>query len=223
MFGAVDDTHYWFCLPTNYDSSQVLFLLHQLRSYLSTVVFAITNQHKEGSLLNLEALYNRYGSMVYNLALQYVQSIEDAEEITQDVFVAIHQSFGTFRQDSTVSTWIYQITVNKSLDFIKSKKRKKRFAFITDLFSDNQNNDFIAAIDFNHPGVQLEDKESLKQLFEHINSLPDKQKTALLLHKIEKLPQLEVARIMKMTPKAVESLVQRAKAGLAKKINTTEG
>lgn len=161
--------------------------------------------------------------MVYNLALQYVQNIEDAEEITQDVFMAVYRSLSTFREDSSYSTWIYQITINKSLDFIKAKKRKKRFGFLTALLGDDQNGEIKSPVEFNHPGVQMEDKESLKRLFEHINSLPDNQKTALILHKIEQLPQAEVARIMELSPKAVESLVQRAKTGLAKKRSNTEG
>lgn len=161
--------------------------------------------------------------MVYNLALQYVQNIEDAEEITQDVFVAIHRSMSTFREDSSFSTWIYQIAINKSLDFIKAKKRKKRFGIFTNLFSDEQNAELNMPVEFNHPGVQLEDKQALHLLFKQINSLPDNQKTALILHKIENLPQAEVARIMKLSPKAVESLVQRAKTGLTKKIKDSEG
>jgi RNA polymerase sigma-70 factor (ECF subfamily) len=72
--------------------------------------------------------------MVYNLALQYTQNIEDAEEVAQDVFVSIYNSIDKFQANSKLSTWIYRITINKSLDFIKAKKTKKRFAFITNLF-----------------------------------------------------------------------------------------
>ena len=173
--------------------------------------------------MNLEKLYKEFGNMVYNLALQYVQNIEDAEEITQDVFVAIHRSMNTFREESSLSTWIYQIAINKSLDFIKAKKRKKRFGIFTNLFSDEYSSELNIPVEFNHPGVQMEDKQALQLLFKQINSLPDNQKTALILHKIENLPQAEVARIMKLSPKAVESLVQRAKNGLTKKIKDSEG
>ena len=161
--------------------------------------------------------------MVYNLALHYVQNCEDAEEITQDVFVAIFQSFETFREQSAVSTWMYRITINKCLDFIKSKKRKKRFAFITTLFFEGSNELKHTISEFNHPGVQLEDKEAVKIIFKHINELPEAQKTALILHKIEQKTQVEVAEIMNLSPKAVESLVQRAKSNLTKKLNNTEG
>jgi RNA polymerase sigma-70 factor (ECF subfamily) len=73
------------------------------------------------------SLYNDYGKLVYNVALNYVQNIEDAEEITQDVFVKLHESLHRFNEKSSVKTWIYKITVNQSLDFIKHKNSKKRF------------------------------------------------------------------------------------------------
>jgi RNA polymerase sigma-70 factor (ECF subfamily) len=162
--------------------------------------------------------------MVYNLALNYVQNVEDAEEITQDVFVKVFQSLETFKQQSSYSTWIYRITINTSLDFIKTKRRQKRFAFFTSLFYEDSGELRYNPIDeFNHPGVLLEDKENLKILYRQINKLPDNQKTALILHKIHKKSQLEVAEIMGLSAKAIESLVQRAKSKLLNHLNKNEG
>ena len=171
---------------------------------------------------DFEQIYHANIKAVYNLALHYVQNIEDAQEISQDVFVSVHESFTGFRQDAALSTWIYRITINKSLDFIKAKKRKKRFAFLNSLFFDN------GAIkhdspNFNHPGVQMEQKESLKLIFDCINSLPDNQRTALILAKIEQKSQIEIAAIMNMNVKAIESLIHRAKQNLLKKLNQNEG
>lgn len=162
--------------------------------------------------------------MVYNLSLHYVQNVEDAQEITQDVFVIIYQSLDAFEEKSSLKTWIYRITINKSLDFIKARQRKKRFAFITSLFFDDSNDlKHNPTDEHNHPGVQLEDKEALAILFNHINQLPDNQKTALILHKIEQKSQVEVAEIMNLSPGAVESLIHRAKINLSKKITKSEG
>lgn len=173
--------------------------------------------------MQFEDLYNEHKKLVYNLALQYVQNIEDAEEITQDVFVSVYEKLDTFRQDSKHSTWLYRITINKSLDFIKARKRQKRFSFFTSLFNNETGEVKYHVSDFNHPGVMLEEKEQLKNLFLLINELPDNQKTALILMKIEEKSQIETAEIMNMTPKAVESLVQRAKSNLSKKLNPGEG
>jgi RNA polymerase sigma factor (sigma-70 family) len=167
--------------------------------------------------LNFEQFYNQYKSRVYNLALNYVQNIEDAQEITQDVFVTVHNSLNTFQEQSAMSTWMYRITINKCLDFLKAKQRKKRFAFITSLFFENSNDLKHTPIENNHPGILLENKEALEQLFKKINELPENQKTALILHKIEQKSQVEVAEIMNLSTKAVESLIQRAKTNLSKK------
>jgi RNA polymerase sigma factor (sigma-70 family) len=159
--------------------------------------------------------------MVFNLALNYVQNYEDAQEITQDVFVSVHQSLDTFRHKSNVSTWIYRIAINRSIDHIKAKKRKKRFGFITSLFGDDGANHEV--FHFDHPGIQLEQKEALSKIFGYINELPENQKTALLLSKTEQKSQAEVAEIMEISPKAAESLIQRAKTNLANKLKRNEG
>ena len=161
---------------------------------------------------DFELLYEKHSKKVYNLALQYVQNSDDAQEITQDVFLSIYQQREKLREESTISTWIYRITVNKSLDFIKAKKRKKRFALFSVFTAHNEPSHF------DHPGVILEHEEETKALFGHINGLPDNQKTALILQKIEGKTMTEVAEIMEITPKAVESLLQRAKINLIKKL-----
>ena len=168
--------------------------------------------------MDFEAFYIKNKNFVYNLALQYVQNIEEAQEITQDVFLKAHQKIHTFKGDATLETWLYRITINTSLDAIKAKKRKKRFA----IFSQNQD-ELNKYTNFNHPGVTLENKEALQQLFGLINKLPQTQKTALILIKIEGKSINQVAHILEKTPKAIESLLQRAKTQLKKHRNQTEG
>ena len=155
--------------------------------------------------------------------MQYLQNIEDTEEVTQDVFVTVHQQLDSFENKSSITTWIYRIAINKSLDFLKAKKAKKRFGFLTSIFGDNDGELRYDQPNFDHPGVLMEQKEELEILFKHINSLPDTQKTALILHKIEGKSQNEIAEIMETSPKAVESLVQRAKSNLKKRLNYNEG
>lgn len=173
--------------------------------------------------MNFEKLYVTHSSMVYNLALQYVQNIEDAQEITQDVFVAIHESMEGFNKHAQLSTWIYRITINKSLDFIKFRKRKKRFGFISALFFDDSNELKHDVPTFDHPGVLIENKEATELIFRYINGLSELQKTALILNKIEHKSQAEIAEIMNMSIKAIDSLIQRAKTNLQKKMKLNEG
>jgi RNA polymerase sigma-70 factor (ECF subfamily) len=160
---------------------------------------------------------------VYNLALQYVQNTADAEEITQDVFLSVHQSIERFQQNAKLSTWLYRITINKSLDYIKAKKRKKRLGIFSSLFFEDTGAIKHDIKSFDHPGVIMENKESVAVIFEHINDLPENQKTALILNKIEHKSLAEIGEIMELSSKAAESLIQRAKATLLKKMKQTEG
>ena len=161
----------------------------------------------------LRELYKLYSKMVYNLALSYVQNVEDAEEIVQDVFLKVHDRQNEFRGDSAVKTWIYRITVNTSLDYLKKQKAAKR-SFLQRLSGKSVEE----PAHFNHPGIQLEEKEAYGKLFGAINELPMQQKTALILLKIEGMSQAEAAEVMELSPKAVESLFQRAKASLSQKL-----
>lgn len=174
--------------------------------------------------IQLNELYREYGKMVYNLALQYVQNSDDAADITQDVFVKVYQHLHKFDATSaSYKTWIYRITINQSLDFIKLKKAKKRFGFITSLFHQESNEPLADIVHFNHPGVALEEKEMIQQLFAFINELPENQRTAIILARLDDRSQKEIAEIMQMTVKAVESLLQRAKQNLLKKMESVEG
>ena len=106
---------------------------------------------------------------------------------------------------------------------MKAKKRKKRFANLISFFSPQNENFSFEIPDFQHPGAELEQKEALQNIFQYINELPDNQKTALILLKIEAKSQQETAEIMSLSEKAVESLLQRAKSTLSKKIKNSEG
>lgn len=163
-------------------------------------------------------LYNQYHVLVYNVALHYLQNIEDAEEITQDVFVQLHQSLHSFQNNSTLKTWIYRITINKCLDFIKHKKSKKRFF----IFGNKSDSEFEMQkiSDFEHPGILLENKENAEVLFRVINELSENQKTAFVLSKIEGLSNPEIAAVMEVSVSSVESLVFRAKTTLKDKLST---
>jgi len=163
-------------------------------------------------------LYEEYKDMVYNLSLTYVQNAEDSEEITQDVFLKVYQHLNNFEKRASIKTWIYRITINKSLDFIKAQKAKKRFSFLSTLFKTDSVEIITKTSDFNHPGIQLENKEAVEKLFYLINKLPYNQKTALVLKVMESLSQKEIAKIMKLSEKAVESLLSRAKKNLNDKI-----
>ena len=149
--------------------------------------------------------------MVYNTALGIVQNEEDAEDITQEVFLKVYEGLKNFRQKSSISTWIYRITITTALDFEKQKKRHKRGGLLQRVFGSREADE---TPDFNHPGVTLDKKEDAAVLFLAIKKLPEKQRTAFLLHKIEGLTNSEIGEILTISLQAAESLQIRAKNNL---------
>jgi len=164
----------------------------------------------------LRKLYNSYSTKVFNTTISYTKNEQDAEELLQDVFVTVFNTANQFKFDASVSTWIYRITVNKSLDFLRKKNSQKRKGIFTSLYSKESGDKHLETADFVHPGIKLENAENAKILFRVIDALSENQKTAFILTLIEGLPQKEVAEIMGVSRKSVESLLQRAKANLRK-------
>jgi len=162
-------------------------------------------------------LVDQFRDRVFNTALGLLQQQEDAEDIAQEVFIQVYRSIQQFKGDSLLSTWIYRITVTKSLDHLRSKKRKKRFGFVRSLFGD-KDTPLVDPGDFNHPGIIQEKKEDAALLFRMVEQLPENQRTAFILNKVEDLSYREIADVLKTTESAVDSLLQRAKQNLRKKL-----
>jgi RNA polymerase sigma-70 factor, ECF subfamily len=174
--------------------------------------------------LHFETIYNEHKNTVFNICLHYVLNAEDAQDITQETFVKVYQKYDLYNAEvASLKTWICRITINNCLDFLKAKKSKKRFGFLSALFHTDSNEPIKDAIDINHPGIETEDKEALQNLLQIIYTLPGNQKTAIILTKIEDRPQKEVAEIMSISLKALESLLQRAKQTIQKKLIENEG
>jgi RNA polymerase sigma-70 factor (ECF subfamily) len=163
-------------------------------------------------------LVNEYREKVFNTAIGIIQDHASAEDIAQDVFVTVYKSILSFNENSSLSTWIYRITVNKCLDHLRAKNRQKSRGFLAMLFSAETGEPLHDKPDFHHPGIRLEQKEKAAYLFGAIETLPGNQKTVFILAHIEELPQKEIAEIMNMSVKGVESLLQRAKGNLRKKL-----
>ncbi len=161
-------------------------------------------------------VYDLLGKKIYNTCLNYLQNELDAEDCTQEVFVEVFRSAQNFKEDSSLSTWVYRIAINKCIDQLRSAKRKKRFAFLTALFNTNTGKELHLISNFDHPGIELEKKEDTDLLFKAIQLLPENQRAAFVLTQIEDHSQKEAAAILKITEKALESLVQRAKGNLRK-------
>jgi RNA polymerase sigma factor (sigma-70 family) len=174
---------------------------------------------QQGNETAFKELLQTYEVLVYNTTLSIVQNETVADDITQEVFIQVHQSISSFKGESKLSTWLYRIAITKSLDYLKYTKRKKRFAFIQSL-TGSRSEEEIHPPEFNHPGIVMEQKENAKALFMAMNKLSDNQRIAFTLHKLEALKHQEVAAVMQVSVQAVESLIARAKINLRKILKT---
>ena len=170
---------------------------------------------KQGDESAFKKIVETWQDMVYNTAIGILQNAEDAEDVAQEVFVQVYESIKGFKAESKLSTWLYRITVSKSLDHLRKKKRKKRFAYIQSIFGAN-NEMVVEKPDFHHPGVTLDNKERAAVLFGAINQLPPNQKIAFTLNKLEGLSYQEISEVMNTSISSVESLIHRAKNNLRK-------
>lgn len=170
---------------------------------------------KEGTNQAYGQLLDEYKQKVFGTCISFVPNQEDAEDIAQEVFIEVFNSVAKFKGDSKLSTWIYRISVNKSLEFIRKKNTKKRFGFMQSLMGNDTPIDKSSYFtEFNHPGIQLENKEQSEILFAAINKLPEAQRIVYTLNKIDDLSYQEVSDITEKSISSIESLLFRAKKNL---------
>lgn len=195
------------------ESSNIEYFILSKKSF---AIIVLESKQMIENQFHFEKLYHEYKKLVFNVALNYLQNIEDAEEITQDVFVKIYNSVDNFKQESSYKTWIYRITINQCLDYIKQKNSQKRF-FIFGKKSQNEQ-EYLTSSTFEHPGILMENKEEAAILFSVINTLTENQKTAFLLSKLDGMSNSEISEIMELSISSIESLVFRAKVTLQEKL-----
>jgi RNA polymerase sigma-70 factor, ECF subfamily len=167
----------------------------------------------------IQFLVNKYHKQVITTAYHFVHDMDDAEDLAQDVCLEILQSAGSFRGKSSLSTWIYRLTVNKSLNFIRKNRRKQLISQFESLFHKGTDKEGTAALI--EPAMydnSYDNNERKKILDDAINSLPENQKTAFILSKYEELSYKEITEVMNLSLASVESLLQRAKQNLQKKL-----
>lgn len=151
---------------------------------------------------------------VYRTALGFVHSVEDAEDVTQEVFLRAYKSRGSYRGEAAHATWLYRITIHVSIDFCKARKRRNLLQVGEEFFLSL----FQRRSEEEDPQRTLESKQEQESIRRAIDSLPEKQRTAFILTRYDDLPQKEVAEVMGISLRAVEQLLLRAKQNLQKEL-----
>lgn len=170
----------------------------------------IAQEIANGNHKVFEEFFDQYKLKVTNLCYGMLHNRDEAEDLVQEIFLEIYSSSGKFRGNSKLSTWLYRIAVNKTINHIRKNKIKNLFINIedkTNLFIEEERID-----------LTIEEREKVSELHKIIDKLPSKQKIALTLFIYDELPQKEIAEIMGCSVNSVEVLVFRAKQSIKKSI-----
>jgi len=166
----------------------------------------------------LQFLVDTYQRQVIKTAYYLVGDMAEAEDISQDTMMEVVRSISKFKGKSALSTWIYRITVNRSLNAVKRNKRRDLFTRIEMFFSGSGTVDRNVEDAFIQHENPVEKNENSAILYHAISMLPENQRIAFTLHKFEDLPYQEIASVMQVSLSSVESLIHRAKMNLQKRL-----
>ena len=162
----------------------------------------------EGDEAAFAELIRKYEDAVYSTVCRYVGDRTEAEDVAQEVFVKVWRHAGSFGGRSRFSTWLYRIVVNQCLSH-----RRKRQRLPEPLDSGMQENLQTEALE-----EEMERRHQLEAVRSAIDSLPPRQRLALILAKYEGRSYKEIAEIMGVSIPTVESLIHRARTTLRKKL-----
>jgi len=178
----------------------------------------IIEKIKRGDKDLLKELVDKYKDMVFNICFGFVKNKEDTEDITQDVFFTVYKNIKDFKFESKISTWIYRIAVNRSLNHIRKIKLSRIFNKISLKEESEDIEAEIPAAEDSSADFKVISKEKKNIISKALNGLPSNQRVAFTLCNIEGFTYEEIAEIMGCSISAVESRIHRAKMNLQKKL-----
>ncbi len=146
-------------------------------------------------------LYRLYSRAMYNTALRMVQNSHDAEDLLQSVFVEVFTKMDTFRFESSVGAWIKRITINKCINFLKSKKMMIQELTVSHDFAPE-------------PDPEHEPPLSVERIRQAVDQLPDGYRVVFSLYAFEGYDHEEISQILVITEATSKSQYSRAKAKL---------
>ena len=170
-----------------------------------------------GNRSAFDRLLLRHKDRVFSLCYRFLGDYQEAEDSSQDVFVKVYTSLKRFRFESSFSTWLYRIVFNTCMNKLNSLKY--RFAKGSVSLKDLENRREGAQEreirdDGPTPAMELERKERMELIQEAINSLPPRQKVAVILRDIQGLSYEEIADITGWNIGTIKSRIARARLGL---------
>lgn len=166
-------------------------------------------------------LVERYQSMVFHTCMGFLHDKDDSDDLTQEIFIKAYLALSKFEGRSLFSTWLYRIAVNAALNKVRKSSGSRFVQRFESFFGTGKAKNLeIPVPEKENPENILIHNEHLEWLQKAMHSLPENQRTALVLSKYDDFSQREIAQIMNISEGAVESLLHRAKMNLREKLKS---
>jgi RNA polymerase sigma-70 factor, ECF subfamily len=160
-----------------------------------------------------EQIVRQHWRKVFNVAYKFVGSHEQAEDLTQDIFLKIFRSLDTFDRRANFQTWLISVSRNLCIDHYRSV-RKERQTIDRDITSDDLSPVSATA----SPLATLENRDLAAMLRQALSALPPSLRTAVLLRDLQELSYLEIAERLQLPEGTVKSRINRGRKELARQI-----
>jgi RNA polymerase sigma-70 factor, ECF subfamily len=174
---------------------------------MQNISMDVLRKASKGDLVSFEIIYKASSSFVYNIAYRIVNNKEEAEEVTQEVFLVIYRKLQCFRFQATFKTWVYRVAVNCALNHVRkmTQEKKRMVEYDEELVSAK-----VAAKDNPETGQECQE-EAVHSLLQALN--PD-QKACIILRSLEGLSYQQIAETLKININTVRSRIKRARETL---------
>lgn len=173
---------------------------------------------KAGSEKAFSRLISENQTKVYRIALSIVKNHSDAEDIAQEVFIRIYTSISSFKGNSSLATWIYKITYNRSLDFLKKNNKKMK---TTKTLDDPEDAELLTLAGERFiPEKDFEDKQMKEDIHDALKKLPEDQRQLIELKDIHGFSYEEIMEITGLKDGTMKSRLNRARTSLRKMLQT---
>ncbi len=191
---------------------------HAPNPYLSDPDVQLFLEFQKGEARAFDTLMHKYYKRVLNFLYRYCADAALAEDLTQEVFLKVYENASRYTPQSKLQTWIYTIAHNLVLNELRTRKRK-----MVSIEATFESDDSTLKRQFEDPntpspaqGILDEEKQDI--IRKAILSLPENQRTAVLLRRFEDMSYEEIAQAMQTSVQAVKSLLNRAKENLREKL-----
>lgn len=160
---------------------------------------------QQGDMRAFDELVERYHGKIYSLTYNMTSNREDAEDLTQEVFVKAFEALPRFRGNSSFYTWLYRIAVNKTINYRKKRNRKRAMSldqFDQEIKMDDVYHDLTAK---GSPLRSISLSELQEKLNEALQHLSEKHRTVVVMHDMQGIPHEEIAKVVKASVGTVRS------------------